>query len=128
MGAFTSGHVSLIAEDQRARIGDSLDLDSASRDEHPNENRWDYVVSIPDLTEFAGIEPHHATDKEISVVVRKKRFAAEYLRNHLREGYRLTKWYWISSGSVSFSRMDKARRILDKNGIKFEGRILRDFG
>lgn len=106
MGAFSTRDVRLIAEDQRPRIGDSLDLDAALKDEHPEANRWDYIVSIPDLELFAGIEPHSAKDSEVSVVIRKKQHATEYLRNHLRDSYRVTRWFWVSHGSADFSRMD----------------------
>jgi hypothetical protein len=128
MGAFANVDLKLISDDQRSRIGDSLDLDDASKDEHPEANRWDYIVSIPDLKEFAGIEPHSAKDSEISVVVLKKKHATEYLRSHLQDGYRITRWFWVSHGTVSFSKMDRARRRLDQNGIAFEGRMLRTLG
>lgn len=128
MGAFANIDVKLIAEDQRPRIGDSLDLDSASRDECPQEHRWDYIVSVPDRKELAGIEPHRARDSEISVVVAKKKQAIACLRSHLQNDCRVARWYWVSPGTVSFSRMDRARRRLDQNGIAFVGRVLRDFG
>jgi hypothetical protein len=128
IGAFSTVDFKLIAQDQRPRIGDSLDLDAASKDEHPEANRWDYIVSIPDLEELAGIEPHSAKDSEISVVVSKKKHAIEYLRDHLQDGYRITRWYWVCHGTVSFSKMDRARRRLDQNGIQFVGRLLRSLG
>jgi hypothetical protein len=128
MAAFAGVDVKLIAEDQRSRIGDSLDLDAAAKDEYPETNRWDYIVSMPDLDEIVGIEPHSAKDSEISVVIAKKKHATEYLRSHLQHGYRVTKWFWVSHGNVSFSRMDRARRRLDQNGIEFAGRMLRKFG
>ena len=128
MGAFAKVDVKLLAEDQRKLIGDSLDLDTAARDEHPQANRWDYIISIPDLHELAGIEPHSAKDSEISVIISKKNHATQYLRNHLKNGYRVRRWFWVSHGSVGFSKMDRARRRLDQNGIAFVGRTLRDFG
>ena len=127
LGAFEKSHVSLIAEDQRRRIGDSLDLDAASKHEHPEANRWDYIVSIPDKQEFVGIEPHSAKDSEVSVIIRKKQHATNYLRNHLQDGYGITKWFWVTGGAVRFSRMEPARRRLDENGIKFVGRLLHTF-
>lgn len=128
MGAFADVDIKLIAEDQRPRIGDSLDLDAASKNEQPEANRWDYIVSIRDLKEFIGIEPHSAKDSEISVVIAKKKQATEYLRNHLQDGYRITRWFWVSHGTVGFSKMDRARRRLDQNGIAFAGRMLRSLG
>jgi hypothetical protein len=76
---------------------------------------------------FAGIEPHTASDHEINVVVAKRRHAIEYLRNHFQQGHRIAKWFWVASGAVGFSRMDRARRRLDQNGIQFVGRVLRSF-
>jgi|SRR5579862_7151784 len=125
MGAFAAVNVKLIAEDQRTRIGDSLDLDAASRKEDPQSHRWDYIVSIPNLKEFIGIEPHTAKDSEISVVIAKRKHANQYLQKHLQAGYRVTRWFWVSHGTVSFSKMDRARRRLDQNGIAFAGRMLR---
>jgi hypothetical protein len=128
MGAFAARDIKLIAEDQRSRIGDSLDLDAASRGEHPDANRWDYIISIPDSQRFVGIEPHTAKDDQISVVIQKKEHAIHYLRSHFRESHRITRWYWVTHGTVSFSKMDRARRRLDEKGIEFVGRKLRTFG
>ena len=126
--AFLTIDVKLIAEDQRSRIGDSLDLDAATKNEHSKANRWDYIVSIPDLNELAGIEPHSAKDSEICVVISKKKHATAYLRNHILKGYRINKWLWVSHSTVSFSKMDRARRRLDQNGIAFMGRMIHSFG
>jgi hypothetical protein len=128
MGAFAHADVKLIAEDERPRIGDSLDLDAASAAEHPDANRWDYILSIPDLKQFVGIEPHSAKDSEIRAVIRKKEHAKQFLAAHFQAGYRVARWFWVSHGTVSFSRMDRARRRLDQNGIQFAGRLLRSFG
>jgi hypothetical protein len=103
-------------------------LDAASQSDCPEANRWDYILSVPDLTQIVGVEPHAAKDSEISVVIAKKKHAEEYLRQHLQDGCRVTKWYWVSHSKVSFSRMDRARRRLDQNGIMFAGRRLKSFG
>jgi hypothetical protein len=127
MKAFLSSDVKLVAEAERSRIGDSLDLDTATRDEFPEENRWDYLTSLPDRSGIVGIEPHHARDSEISVVIAKKQQATACLQSHLRDGYRVRKWFWVSSSKVGFSRMDRTRRLLDQNGIKFVGKVIRTF-
>jgi hypothetical protein len=127
MAAFAPAHHRLVADGERSRVGDSLDLDAATRDEFPEAHRWDYILSVPDLSEIIGIEPHVAKDSEVSVVIAKKRHAAECLRNHLRGGYRVTRWFWVSPSTVGFSRMDRARRRLDQEGIAFAGRILQTF-
>ncbi len=126
--AIAKADLRLVAEGERARIGDSLNLDAASRDELPQLHRWDYIVSVPDLAQLVGLEPHAAKDSEVSVVIAKKQQAAVYLRSHLEDGRRVTRWFWVTSGPVGFSRMDRARRRLDQNGIAFVGRQLRSFG
>jgi len=128
MSAFARVDLGLVAESERSRIGDSLNLDTATRAEFPEANRWDYILSLPEVPEIVGIEPHSAKDSEITVVIAKKKHAIEYLRNHLRGGYRIARWFWVSPGTVGFSRMDRARRRLDQNGIQFVGRMLRTLG
>ena len=106
---------------------DSIDLDAATSVLFPNEHRWDYIVSVPHKSELVGIEPHSATDGEIRVVTAKKRQAADFLRDHLLPHHRISKWLWVSHGKVGFSKMERARRILDQNGITFAGRLIREF-
>ena len=128
MGAFARVDVGLIARTERTKIGDSIDLDAASRPEFPEENRWDYMMSLPATSEIVGLEPHTARDSEICVVISKRKHALAYLRSHLRAGHHVAKWFWVSHGPVGFSRMERARRLLDQNGIEFAGRLLRTLG
>jgi hypothetical protein len=126
-GAISPIDIKLIAESERSKIGDSLDLDTAAQEEFPEANRWDYIMSLPTLSQIIGIEPHTARDSEISVVIAKKKHARQYLRSHFQDGYHVRKWLWVSHGTVGFSRMDRARRLLDQNGIEFVGRHLHKF-
>ncbi len=119
--------VELIHKDARSFVGDSLDLDAAAREEFPEDNRWDYLLSLPEMEKIVGLEPHSAKDDLVSVVIRKKKNAESYLRNHLKSGVKVANWFWVSHGKVSFSRMDPVRRRLDQNGIEFRGRQLRTF-
>lgn len=123
-GAIARKHHQLIARDQIDRIGDSLDLDAATKLGREQEHRWDYLVSLPDSGKLVAIEPHTAADKEVRVIVQKKNNATRVLRDELRDGVRVTSWHWVS-GKVNFSRTGPDRRILDQNGIKFHGRLIR---
>ncbi len=116
--------IQLIADSQHTRVGDSLDLDAASRDEHPNDHRWDYLLSVPDAGRIVGVEPHTARDQEIRVVIAKRQAAVAYLANHLRSGQRVDAWFWVTRGKVGFGVMERARRRLDEAGIAFAGRRL----
>jgi hypothetical protein len=118
----------LVAESERPKVGDSLDLDAATVQEFPNDHRWDYLLSVPAASRIIGVEPHSAKDSEIRVVIAKKSAAVVYLRDHLVSPHRIAAWYWVCQGAVGFSRMERARRILDQAGIEFAGRALRKLG
>lgn len=128
MDAFLSRDKQLVAVTERPRIGDSLDLDHALRATFPNAHRWDYIFSVPDAGKLMALEPHHATDSEVSRVIEKKRQAAHQLRLHLHPKYRVLEWLWVSHGRTSFSRMEPATRRLAQEGIKYVGRGLRSLG
>lgn len=128
IGALPKSERSLIAQDQRSRVGDSLDLDEASRAEHPNSNRWDYLLSLADCSQIIGLEPHSARDDEIGTVIAKKRQALQYLQQHLPSNRAVRRWYWVSPGPVRFAITEKAIRRLSQAGITFAGRLVRDFG
>ena len=124
-GALRRQDISLIAEQERPKVGDSLDLDEATRRAYPNDNRWDYLLSVPASARIVGMEPHTAKDAEIAVVIKKKATAVAVLRSHLRPRAAIDDWLWVASGPVGFSRMERARRRLDQSGITFVGRLLR---
>ncbi len=128
LGALKKADAKLIDPGQRQRVGDSLDLDEATRKELPDRPRWDYLLSVPDRPALVGIEPHAARDSEVSLVIAKKQVAREYLRDHLSSSSRVSNWYWVTRGRVGFSDTEKARRQLDQNGIEFVGRIVRSLG
>jgi hypothetical protein len=128
MDAFLDRDRTLIAPDERPKIGDSLDLDGALRHEFPNANRWDYVFSVPAAGKLIALEPHTAKDSEISVLIAKKKHATAQLRRHLLPQYRVAEWLWVSHGRMSFSRMEQATRRLAQAGIKYLGRSVEHLG
>lgn len=117
----------LIHESIRPEIGDGINLDEATRIAFPNQNRWDYVLSVPNRKLLIGVEPHSANDGELSVVIKKRNNAVDFLADQLKPGERVARWYWVTRGKVNFSNTEKARRALDQNGIRFVGRMLSDF-
>jgi hypothetical protein len=128
MGAFLPRDKVLIAALERQKIGDSLDLDGALAAAFPNANRWDYIFSVAAAGKLLALEPHHATDSEISVVIAKKTHAAQQLRPHLRPQHKVSEWLWVSHGRTSFSKMERATRRLAQAGIRYVGRSLGDLG
>jgi hypothetical protein len=125
LGAFIQAHRGLIAVEARERITQSLDLDRAAQASHPSSPRWDYIVSTREGTALTAVEPHAASDHEIPRLIQKQRWAKEFLRTHLKASATVSRWIWVTEGRVGFSRMDRLRRTLDKNGIEFAGRVLK---
>lgn len=106
----------------RKNAVDSLDLDDALRTEHPTTNRWDYIVSS--ATQLMGVEPHSAKNREVSVVVRKKRWAVQVLQAHLRTGTVIDPWYWVGRDRFH-NKNTKVERQLKQAGITFRDKPLR---
>ena len=111
-----------LAQDVRRAFADSLDLDAALQEEHPEENRWDYLLGYAPSEEVVGVESHSAKQDEISTVIAKKRAAKAQLAEHLQSRKRVARWLWVASGPVHFADTEKTRRLLDQNGIQFVGR------
>lgn len=105
----------------RPAFADSLDLDEALKYGHEQENRWDYLLGHSPSGDVVAVEPHSAKHDEVTTVIRKRSAAREQLKGHLRDGIRIVKWLWVASGKVHFADTEKARRLLDQNGIEFVG-------
>lgn len=121
LGALKNAHRNCIDDALRSAFADSLDLDSALEAGHEQENRWDYLLGHAPSAEIVAVEPHSAKQDEVTTVMRKKRAALDQLRDHLRDGARIAKWLWVTSGKVHFADTEKTRRLLDEKGIEFVG-------
>jgi hypothetical protein len=111
----------------RSRFVDSLEIDeNLKTKETVSANRWDYLLGDDMLiiSLVVGLEPHGARDGEVSVLIRKRRAALDQLRLHLRDGQRVSAWFWVQSSGGGFTDTGKARRQADQNGITFVGRKL----
>lgn len=108
----------------RSRFADSLDVDEALREAHPQDNRWDYLMGITSTGRVVGLEPHSAKEGEVSTVIAKRKKAIEQLSPHLKTGATIRAWFWVASGKVDFLNFEKAIRRLDQNGITFVGKKL----
>lgn len=123
--AMERSHRQFIEEDLRGSFIDSLDIDKGFLAGNEQENRWDYLLGH-ESRKLVGLEPHTANSKEISTVIKKREAARKHLRNHLKPGVVVSEWYWVASGKVDFTPMDKAVALLNQNGIRFVGkRVLR---
>ncbi len=114
----------LISEDIRERFGDSIDIDTAFLDAHPTENRWDYLLGDSETDRAFGLEPHSAKSDEVTTVILKKQRALVHLREHLKPGRRVSRWFWASPGTVHFPDTDRVKLRLAQENIVFVGKLL----
>lgn len=124
LAALSTAHAACIDDAARARFVESLDLDSALREQHADQPRWDYLVGDDPVRMIVGIEVHSARDGEVAAVIAKRRGAIQQLRSQLRPGKRIDAWYWLASGRVDFLHNERAVFRLAQNGIAFVGRRL----
>jgi hypothetical protein len=125
LGALKSVDKKHVEPTLRPRFADSLDLDSALLAEHPDENRWDYLLGDDETDTVVALEPHSAKSDEVSTVIRKKQQASLQLRTHLKPGRGVARWFWVASGTVQFPNVDKVEKRLAEHGITFIGPVLK---
>lgn len=121
LGAVLNAHRNYFEKSTRTSFADSIDFDAAMKEGHEQENRWDYLLGHISSGRIVAIEPHSAKQDELSTVIAKRKAANIHLRDHVKEGVRVAKWLWVASGKVQFADTEKARRLLDQNGIEFVG-------
>jgi hypothetical protein len=121
IAALKKAHRDYLHQDIRAAFADSLDVDEGLRKGREQENRWDYLLGHEESRDVVALEPHSAKQDEISTVIRKRKSALAQLRAHLRDDARVAKWLWVASGKGQFANTEKAKLLLDQNGIEFVG-------
>lgn len=121
LGAVKNAHRDYFDAAIRQAFADSLDLDKAMQLGHEQANRWDYLLGHASSGNVVAVEPHSAKQDEITTVIKKRIAARKQMKDHLRDGARVTKWLWVASGRVHFANTEKARLRLDQHGIEFVG-------
>lgn len=123
IGALKDKDKKFIEASIRTQFADSLDTDEAFRVGRDQESRWDYLLGHEDRSLIA-VEPHSAKTDEIQAVIKKKRALRQQLDGHLKDEIHISKWLWVSSGTVCFPRGSKHEILLSQAGIKFVGRCV----
>ena len=125
IGAVDRAHRGYIEEKVRKDFSDSLEIDRNLRDGRESDPRWDYLLGHAPSGCVVGLEPHSADqDKQVKTVIKKRQYALEQLREHLRPGSAVRAWYWVASGRVDFTSIDKVSLQLSSAGITFVGKQL----
>lgn len=122
LAAVQKAHRTYIDVEIRALFADSLDADESLRVGNEQANRWDYLLGHSSSKKIIGVEPHSASNGEISVVIKKLLAAKVQLRSHLKDGVHVARWLWVASGEVQFLPIEAATKTLAQHGIEFVGR------
>lgn len=125
LGAVAKAHHCYFIEKIRPLFSDSLNIDEAFRQGREQENRWDYLLGNKNNNKIIGVEPHSATNGEITTVINKRKYALRQLKDHIKDGRNVSKWLWVASGTVKFMPLEKNILRLDQNGIKFVGKQIK---
>jgi hypothetical protein len=124
-----AGYSTRVSE-KEYHVTDSVDFDTASRPQAPQDKRWDYFIGAREQKQRAsrecliGVEVHSATDGEVREVIAKKAASKPLLAMELCAGKSVVRWVWVAHGSVKFSPNSKYRRQLAAARIEFVGRLL----
>jgi len=110
-----------ISESVRSEFLDSLDLDEATRQRHPEDARWDYLLGHAHTSQVVAVETHSAETSQVSRVIQKRTASLGHLRDQFSEGQNVAAWYWAASGRVDFVPHEKIIIRLSQNGIQFVG-------
>jgi hypothetical protein len=110
-----------IEESVRPEFVDSLNLDEATRERHPNDARWDYLLGHAACSRVVALETHSAETSQVSKVIQKRTASLRHLQDQLAPGHQVAEWYWVASGRVDFVPHEKTMLRLSENGIRFVG-------
>ena len=106
-------------------LSGSVDIDKCTKDNYPEENRWDYALGYNDKAYF--VEVHGATTSEIKTIISKAEWLKSWLRKTgkpLLEIQASNTLYWIATGKVAILPTSNYRRNLDRHKIRLVGTVL----
>lgn len=103
------------------RLTGSIDIDSATKEIYPEDNRWDYAVEYADETFF--IEVHPCSTSDVGTVIKKVRWLKSWLKTKAPDIDILKPkdkpaYHWIATGGVAITKGSKYERMLALNNIQ----------
>lgn len=121
LGALNSAAKTKISVPDTTKLTGSLDIDKATKDKYPEDNRWDYAVEYDNETFF--IEVHPGSTGEVTKVIAKLNWLKNWLKEKAPE-IRILKpadkraFYWLYTNNFSILPNSKYALMLSSNGIK----------
>jgi hypothetical protein len=104
MQAVRSVDAPCIATPLRSAFKDSLDLDTATRQAHKDDHRWDYLLGHTATGHVVALEVHPAETSEVTRVIAKRDASQKHMNLHLEPGAHIAAWYWAASAAPRSSR------------------------
>lgn len=98
----------------------SIDIDGATIEIYPEDNRWDYAVEYAGETFF--IEVHPCSTSDVSKMIDKLTWLKWWLKNKAPKidalKSRNKPYHWIATGSVGILKGSKYDKMLALNNIQ----------
>lgn len=97
----------------------SLDIDFATKDRYPRENRWDYAVEYGKKTFF--VEVHPASTTEVTTVIAKLVWLRHWLKNQAPMISAIkspvSPYNWVFTTDCHILRSSKQWKLLSQIGL-----------
>lgn len=110
------------------RLSGSVDLDTALRDSHPSDPRWDYGIGLRiggKAERVSWVEIHPASSEHVQEVLEKLAWLRAWLRASAPRLNEMAQEYvWVASGRVRLPPNAPKRRRLAAQGLRFAGERL----
>lgn len=126
-GAFRTG-LQAVKGQYRAKFQDpqprlftgSIDIDAATKEKYPNDNRWDYAIEYNNETFF--VEIHPASTSEVVTVLSKLSWLKQWLKNEAPKIYALRAtskphFHWVSTNRCDILKTSRQYKALAQKGI-----------
>ena len=99
-------------------LNGSVDIDAATKEKYPNENRWDYCIGYKNQALF--IEVHPGSSSEVGTILKKLDWLKKWLMYKAPEinSIKANKaFFWVTSGNVSLLKGSSQYRAAVSNNI-----------
>ncbi len=117
-----------IKVDTTRALEGSVNIDKCLEKLYPNDSRWDYVLGYKGRIYYVEVHPAGSTG-EVKNVIAKCVWLKQWRKRsaqNLEDLEHRSTYHWVSSGGTEpMLKRGSYRRLLDRNGIRVAGSVLR---
>lgn len=117
-GALEEGKDQISVEDNR-KLSGCVNIDYATKDLYPQDNRWDYVIEYGENLHYVEVHSAYGQGK-IDELKKKKVWLQSWLKNHapfIKKLAPMPEIYWVATGKVDLGKINFNSPQWRKNGI-----------